>query len=237
MRSIRIPDNARMTVLTGAGISAESGIATFRGNNGLWENHRMEEVATPEAFERNPEMVWRFYKYRYKDSLSAQPNAAHSTLKDVEEKLGEGFNLITQNVDGLHLRSGCKRVIEMHGALDRCFCTDCNTRYKMEDIDLSDEIPECKCGGVLRPDIVWFGEIPYCMDEIYRILEKTEILLVVGTSGSVYPAAQFLMHVRYSGGYAIGVNLDKPDNFGFFNEFHQGKAGELLPQLSKLWFK
>ena len=237
MRSIRINDNTRLTVLTGAGISAESGIATFRGNNGLWENHRMEEVATPEAFERNPEMVWRFYKYRYHDSLKALPNKGHKTMKLLEDKLGTNFNLITQNVDGLHLKSGCRNVIEMHGALNRCFCTDCNTRFKMEEVNLEDSLPVCTCGGALRPDIVWFGEIPYQMDEIYDILEKTEILLVVGTSGSVYPAAQFLMHVRYAGGYAIGVNLDKPDNFGFFNEFHQGKAGELLPELYKIWFK
>ncbi len=237
MKSISVPENVRMTVLTGAGVSAESGISTFRDNNGLWETHRIEEVATPEAFERDPEMVWRFYKQRYFDSLKAKPNKAHLTLKKIQDKLGDSFRLITQNVDGLHKKSGSRNVIEMHGALDHCSCTECDTIYYMKDVNLDDELPQCECGGVLRPYIVWFGEVPYFIDEIYDILEKTDILVVIGTSGVVYPAAQFLMVVKNEGAYTIGINLEKPDNFAFFDEFHLGKAGELLPELYNIWFK
>ncbi len=228
--------NERLFILTGAGISAESGLRTFRDNNGLWENYRVEQVATPQAFKRDPGMVWRFYKERYSQLKKAKPNAGHFAIKKLEDFFQENFFLVTQNVDGLHLTAGNKKVLEMHGSLHKCFCTRCKTRYKFEDIDLSQNIPGClNCEGQLRPDIVWFGEMPYFLDEINKILSKTDYFLVVGTSGVVYPAAQFLYIAKNYGADTIGINLEEPDNMQFIDEFHKGKSGDLLPKLVDLW--
>ena len=228
--------NDKVVVLTGAGISAESGLKTFRDHNGLWENHRVEQVATPEAFRADPELVWKFYKQRYFQLPEVKPNPGHFALKKLEDYLEENFFIITQNVDGLHYLVGNERVLEMHGSLRRSFCSKCKTKYKMKEIDLSPEVPKCeKCGGFIRPDIVWFGEMPYFLDEIDEILRKADYFLVVGTSGTVYPAAQFLNIAKYNGAFTIGVNLDKPLNVDFIDEFHQGKSGEILPKLVDLW--
>jgi NAD-dependent deacetylase len=219
-------------VLTGAGISAESGIRTFRDTGGLWENHDVMDVASPDGFRRNPAMVWDFYKERYRQSLSVQPNPAHLAFKRLEDALGEGFRLITQNVDGLHERAGSERLYEMHGKLSRCFCSRCGQRFGMEEIDQSEEIPTCsKCGGNLRPDIVWFGEVPYFLYEIEDQLKSCDVFMIVGTSGMVYPAAGFVMTAKLFGAHTIAINLEKPDNFGFIDEFHQGKSGELVPPI------
>lgn len=218
-------------VLTGAGISAESGIRTFRDSDGLWENHDVQEVATPEAFRRDPKLVWRFYKARYHQSLETSPNLGHYALVELEKHLGDSFHLITQNVDGLHRQAGSKRLIEMHGSLFDVFCNTCKKYYRTEEIDLEAEIPLCSCGGYLRPDIVWFGEVPYKMDEIDVLLRRCEVLMVVGTSGAVYPAAGFVNAAKYFGARTVAVNLAEPDNLRYIDEYHQGKAGEILPKL------
>ncbi len=226
----------RVVVLTGSGISAESGIMTFRDRGGLWEQHRFEDVATPEAFRRDPEMVWRFYKYRFENATRSNPNPAHYALQRLEEHLGENFHLITQNVDGLHQKAGNENVLEMHGSLHRAFCSRCRKPRPTSELDFTDPVPKCMhCGGAMRPDIVWFGEMPYRMAEIDEILSSSKCLIVVGTSGVVYPAAQFLMLAKRYGMCTIGINLERPQNVEFIDEFHQGKAGEVLPKLVEEW--
>lgn len=221
-------------ILTGAGISAESGIRTFRDNDGLWEDHDVNEVASIDGYRRNPELVWRFYKARYAQSMEVSPNPGHYALVELEKALGDNFHIITQNVDALHIRAGNQRVIEMHGSLQDCFCESCDTHYNMADIDLSLARPLCpKCTGFLRPDIVWFGEIPYKMEQIEALLRKCDLFMVIGTSGVVYPAAGLVMTAKYLGAKTIAVNLEKPDNLSFIDEFHQGKSGEILPKLIK----
>lgn len=222
----------KITVLTGAGISAESGIRTFRDSDGLWENHRVEDVASPEGFEKDPALVWDFYKARYQQSLEAMPNPAHYALKRLEEHFGQHFHLITQNVDGLHSRAGNTRVYEMHGRLAMSFCQSCGGKQEMKDLDLSQRIPACpSCGGFLRPDIVWFGEIPYYLNEIDEILKNTDFFLILGTSGVVYPAAGFVMTAKIFGATTIAVNLEEPENRRYLDEFYPGKCGELVPKI------
>ncbi len=222
----------KYVILTGAGISAESGIRTFRDSGGLWEDHDVEQVASPQGFQKNPKMVWQFYKDRYAQSLAVEPNVAHYALKDLEDNLQDHFHLITQNVDGLHNRAGSKRIIEMHGSLSTAFCCACDANYPLTELDLTPDIPLCKnCGGSMRPDIVWFGEIPYYLYEIEQLLKECDVFIVIGTSGSVYPAAGFVMTAKLFGAHTIAVNLDRPDNLGFIDEMHQGLCTELLPPL------
>ncbi len=220
----------QILVLTGAGISAESGLRTFRDSGGLWEDHSIEDVATPEGFAADPEMVWRFYKMRYQQAVQAQPNAGHYALAELEEVYGDHFHIITQNVDGLHQKAGSERVLEVHGRLRQCLCTECNARYEMSGIDLSLSIPLCTaCRSSLRPDVVWFGEIPYHLTEIEQLLLSCDIFLVIGTSGIVYPVAGFVLTAKYNGARTICINPEKPENNSFFDEFIQSKAGEFLP--------
>jgi NAD-dependent deacetylase len=230
----RINESAKLIVLTGAGISAESGIKTFRDQNGLWKNYRIEEVASPQAFWHEPETVWEFYLMRYRQLAKVAPNAAHRALADLENTLGDNFTLITQNVDDLHQRAGSARILPMHGSLSDCRCVKCRIKFKMTEINLEQQVPLCpRCGGLLRPDIVWFGETPYHLDDINTAIDSADYLIVVGTSGVVYPAAGFLSQAKFKGAVTIGINLQKPDNFRYFDEFHQGKASELLPELLK----
>jgi NAD-dependent deacetylase len=234
--AFRIGKQDNLAVLTGAGISAESGLKTFRDNNGLWEQHRVEDVATPRAFAKDPAMVWRFYKQRYFQLDEVMPNPGHAALVALEQSLGSRFSLITQNVDGLHARAGNQRVYEMHGSLHSCFCNDCGAHFAMQDVDLQPAIPQCPtCGGDLRPDIVWFGEMPYFLEEIDGILQRATHFLVIGTSGSVYPAAQFVAIARMHGARTMGVNLAPPDNINLLDEFHQGLSGQILPGLVEQW--
>ncbi|MCL2065539.1 MAG: NAD-dependent deacylase [Candidatus Cloacimonetes bacterium] len=232
MTKLNLKPKDFLVILTGAGISAESGIKTFRDSDGLWENHSVEEVATPEGFANNPILVWKFYKERYYQALSVSPNPGHIALVDLEKKLNKNFLLVTQNVDGLHDRAGSKSVIEMHGSLNTCFCTNCKKKELMSDVDLNPDIPICSaCGKMLRPDIVWFGEMPYRMNEIYKALDKATVFMTIGTSGNVYPAANFIAYVRNRGARTIGVNLEKPENMAYIDEFFQGKAGDILPSI------
>lgn len=221
----------KLFVLTGAGISAESGLATFRGSGGLWNGYRVEEVATPEAWYADPQLVWRFYSMRRRDALAARPNAAHLALAETEQRLGDRFYLCTQNVDDLHERAGSRRVHHMHGNLFESRCERCNRPFKDESVyENADSLPSCSiCGARVRPHIVWFGEVPLDMEGIYSELHGATTLLVVGTSGSVYPAAGFVDMVRQRGISTVYVGPEEPLNAYAFNQILLGTATEVLP--------
>jgi NAD-dependent deacetylase len=221
----------RVFVLTGAGISAESGLATFRGSGGLWNGYRVEQVATPEAWEADPALVWKFYSMRRRDAMAAEPNAAHRALARLEDRMGERLFLCTQNVDDLHERGGSRRVHHMHGSLFESRCVECERPFE-DRAGYEQQLPVCvKCGAALRPHIVWFGEVPLDMEGIYRELERATHLLVVGTSGSVYPAAGFVRVARAAGAKTIYVGPEEPLNVGEFDEIILGTAVEVLPGL------
>jgi NAD-dependent deacetylase len=227
------PDD-RLFVLTGAGVSAESGLPTFRDNNGLWNGFRVEEVATPEAWAEDAERVWRFYSMRRRDAQRAAPNPAHTALAQLEEQLGNRLYLCTQNVDNLHERAGSKRVIHMHGELFRSRCEhDCGRGdFADEGIyESSGQIPCCECGGRIRPHIVWFGEMPIFMDEILDQIDHCTALLVAGSSGSVYPAASFVQWAWRRKVRTYYVGPERPLNADVFTELVLDKAGQALPGL------
>ena len=231
-----IGPDTRLLVLSGAGISAESGIRTFRDSGGFWEEYRVEDVATPEAFERDPEVVWRFYNERRRQARDVRPNPAHMALARLEERLPKGnFTVVTQNVDSLHDLAGSKEVLHMHGRIDLLRCVECSEIS--ENMEHLDGIPYCGCGGMLRPHIVWFGEMPMYLDEINNLLYGCDIFLAVGTSGLVYPAAGFLQTAAAAGAKTVGVNLDAPANVSYFDYFFQGRAGEILPGLVDYWLE
>jgi NAD-dependent deacetylase len=222
----------RIFILTGAGVSAESGIPTFRGVGGLWRNYRIEEVASPEAWHRDPRLVWEFYSMRRRVASAAKPNPAHFVLASLERKLGDRLFLCTQNVDDLHEQAGSLRVVHMHGELFKSRCDTCS-RPPFQDrstYELPTELPRCECGGWIRPHICWFGEVPFELDRIYEALDDSTLFMAVGTSGVVEPAASF---VAYVAGRArtIYVGVEEPTNVSAFTECHLGKAGEVLPDL------
>lgn len=223
----------RVFVLTGAGVSAESGLATFRGAGGLWNGHRVEEVATPEAWHANPELVWRFYSMRRRDAMAAEPNAGHRALVSLEKRLSDRFYLCTQNVDDLHERAGSRRVHHMHGTLFQSRCVRCRVPFSDRNIFESEQdLPICeKCGSLVRPHIVWFGEIPLGMDGIYRELDRATVLLVVGTSGSVYPAAGFVSIANQREIRTIYLGAEEPLNASSFDKILLGTSAEILPKL------
>ncbi len=223
----------KVFVLTGAGISAESGLATFRGSGGLWNGHRVEEVATPEAWLADPELVWRFYSMRRRDAMGAEPNAGHRALAELGERLGEDLFLCTQNVDDLHERAGSHKVHHMHGTLYASRCVACDEPFEDRAMYTeSGKLPRCcVCGAAVRPHIVWFGEMPLDMELIYTKLREATVLLVVGTSGSVYPAAGFVQIARRLGIRTIYVGPEEPLNAEEFSEILLGPATEVLPKL------
>jgi NAD-dependent deacetylase len=225
----------RLFVLTGAGVSAESGLATFRGSGGLWNGYRVEEVATPEAWHDNPALVWNFYSMRRRDALGAQPNAGHRALAGIEQQMGDRFYLCTQNVDDLHERAGSHRVHHMHGSLFQSRCVRCNQPFPDQAIyETAAALPTCPaCGKAVRPHIVWFGEIPLDMDGLYRKLDNATQLLVVGTSGSVYPAASLVSIANGRGIRTLYVGPERPLNAEAFDEILLGPATEVLPDLDK----
>lgn len=233
---IRAGPEDRVFVLTGAGVGAESGLKTFRDQGGLWEGHRVEDVATPEAWRESPARVWRFYSERRKGAQQAQPNPAHRALAELEQKLGDRFFLVTQNVDDLHERAGSQRVVHMHGDLfaSRCeyFPRGCRRPpFRDEAVYETEEaIAECACGGRIRPHIVWFGEMPLEMERIEREIARSTIMLVVGTSGAVYPAANF---VRWAGPTVrkVYIGPEEPLNATAFQRIVLGPAGVVLPGL------
>jgi NAD-dependent deacetylase len=237
MEKIRIGEKDRVFVLTGAGISAESGLATFRASDGLWAGHRVEDVCAPEALERNPELVWQFYSERRAQCAEAQPNPAHIALAQVEAQIGERFFLCTQNVDDLHERAGSVRLVHMHGELAKSRCEEECGQLPVEDRAVYgslEEVGRCRCGARLRPHIVFFGEIPLEMDRIQREIDKSTLMLVIGTSGSVYPAANFVNWARYHGARTVYVGPEQPLNASAFPTIVEGKAGEVLPGLFEL---
>jgi NAD-dependent deacetylase len=223
----------RLFVLTGAGISAESGLATFRGSGGLWNGYRVDQVATPEAWHADRELVWRFYSMRRRDAATAQPNAAHLALAAIEQKLGDRFYLCTQNVDDLHERAGSVRVHHMHGSLFRSRCMRCEVPFADHNVYESEsELPLCgECGAHVRPHIVWFGEIPLDMEGIYRELNRATHLLVVGTSGSVYPAAGLVHIANQRGISTVYVGPEEPLNADAFDEIILSAATKALPRI------
>lgn len=225
--------NDRLFVLTGAGISAESGLATFRGSGGLWNGYRVEEVATPEAWHADPRMVWNFYSMRRRDAMAANPNEGHRALAAIEQRLGENFFLCTQNVDDLHERAGSHRVHHMHGTLFQSRCVACDQPFTDKAFyEDAASLPRCAgCGKPIRPHIVWFGEMPLAMDEIYRQLDRATVFLVVGTSGSVYPAAGLVHIANQRRIKTIYVGPEEPLNADVFDEILLGAATEVLPTL------
>ena len=224
MSSIR-----NIVVLTGAGVSAESGIDTFRGGGGLWEQHRVEDVATPEAFARDPELVLRFYDARRAAIQDKLPNPAHGALARLDGTWRGELLIVTQNVDDLHERAGARRVLHMHGEHLNAWCTACGARSRWR-APLLDR-PACPaCGArALRPDVVWFGEMPYRMDEIYAALRQADLFVSIGTSGAVYPAAGFVRDARAMGARTIELNLEPSQGSAWFDETRLGPASELVP--------
>jgi NAD-dependent deacetylase len=220
----------RVVVLTGAGISAESGVPTFRDADGLWEGHRVEDVATPEAYDVQPSVVHRFYDDRRRALGRVAPNPAHLALARLEEAIGDDLLVITQNIDDLHERAGSTRILHMHGALRSALCRACAGRTPWTG-DLGDFPPCPRCGVTeLRPDVVWFGEMPYEMDRIFEALDGADLFVAIGTSGAVYPAAGFVQFASGAGARTLELNLAPSEVTGLFDEARQGLAGELVPR-------
>jgi NAD-dependent deacetylase len=220
----------RIVILTGAGISAESGLATFRGPDGLWEGHRVEDVATPEAFARNPALVQRFYDARRARLGAVEPNAAHRALARLDAGWPGGLLLVTQNVDDLHERAGARRLVHMHGALRSAWCRACDVRLPWEgDLAAAPACPSCGIAGRLRPDIVWFGEMPYEMERIDAAVRACDLFVSIGTSGAVYPAAGFVQTARYAGARTLEINLEPSLGSVWFDEVRTGPATALVP--------
>lgn len=217
-------------VLTGAGVSADSGVATFRGADGLWEGHRLEDVATPEAFRRDPALVHSFHDARRAKLDSVEPNAAHRALADLERRWPGDFLLVTQNVDDLHDRAGSKQLIHMHGELKKGWCLACDKRFGWAGPMGGQAVcPACGTEGQVRPDIVWFGEMPYEMERIEEAVRGSDLFVSIGTSGAVYPAAGFVQTARYVGAHCVELNLDPSQGSVFFHETRLGRASEIVP--------
>ncbi|PWQ97017.1 Sir2 family NAD+-dependent deacetylase [Leucothrix pacifica] len=225
--------NQNIVILTGAGISAESGIQTFRASDGLWHDHRIEDVATPEGFAANPSLVHNFYNERRKQlhDPSVQPNPAHHALARLEREHDGNVLLVTQNVDNLHERAGSKNLIHMHGELNKVRCENSDNAFTWLDNLGTDTVCEC-CGvsGNLRPHIVWFGEMPFAMDEIQHTLDQCDLFISIGTSGQVYPAAGFAQHAKIQGAKTVELNLDPTMANDTFNESIHGPASVVVPE-------
>lgn len=221
-----------IVILTGAGVSAESGLATFRDSGGLWEKHDPMTIATPEAFRRDPALVYRFYNARRNQLRDVAPNAAHLALARLQAHFAGDVFLVTQNVDDLHERGGSQQVCHMHGELNKMLCTGCATSMAAAcDYDAASTCPRCGVVGKLRPDIVWFGEIPYRMDEIEGHLRHCDLFIAVGTSGVVYPAAGFVREARSGGAYTIEINRELSAVTGYF---HQQRCGTATVEVAAL---
>ena len=219
-----------IVVLTGAGVSAESGLATFRGPDGLWEGHRVEDVCTPEAFRRDPALVHAFYDARREKLGSVKPNAAHEALARLDADWPGELLLVTQNVDDLHERAGSRRLLHMHGELAQGWCVACDERFTWTGpMGESAICRSCRTPGKVRPDIVWFGEMPYEMERIDEALRRCELFVSIGTSGAVYPAAGFVQTARYCGADTLEINLEPSLGSYLFDESRVGKAGDLVP--------
>ena len=245
--------NSSIVILTGAGVSADSGVATFRGPDGLWEGHRVEDVATPEAYRRDPELVHAFYDARRAKLGTVEPNAAHLALARLDSEWPGELLIVTQNVDDLHERAGARRLLHMHGELKKGWCLSCDERFPWDGPMSPDAVgversrdtlqprpstslgangnicPSCGEIGRIRPDIVWFGEMPYEMERIDEALQRCDLFVSIGTSGAVYPAAGFVQTARYCGAHCIEMNLEPSQGSIFFHETRLGRAAELVP--------
>ncbi len=220
-----------VVVLTGAGISAESGIRTFRAADGLWEDHRVEDVATPQAFVRDPELVHRFYNARRRQLLDGvRPNAGHRALANFEQRFDGSFTLITQNIDDLHEQAGSRRLLHMHGELLKVRCAGSGRLFPCrEDIGRERHCPCCNRPGLLRPHVVWFGEMPLFMGEIEAALSQCDLFVSIGTSGNVYPAAGFFQLARARGAHTVELNLEPSVSGSQFDQQRYGPATETVP--------
>lgn len=237
----RIGDDTFVLVLTGAGVSAESGVPTFRGAGGLWNSRRFEELASPEGFQRDPALVWQFYSERRANVQTVQPNPGHFAIAELEQKVGDRMLLVTQNVDGLHRRAGSQNLVELHGHLGTSRCADCDrVPFPDETAYAAGTVPSCsECKGRLRPHIVWFGEMldPDSLDRVVAFMRAAQrhdfVFIAAGTSGAVYPAAGMVDMAASAGAQTWLVNADPADNGSSFQHFEQGRSGEVLPR----WFR
>ncbi len=228
----RLWSSKHVAVLTGAGISAESGVPTFRGEGGLWRQFRAVDLATPEAFSRDPKLVWEFYNWRRELIAPLSPNPGHFALAEIERRVPR-FTLITQNIDGLHKKAGSLNIIELHGNIWRVRCTSCNKITDDTRIPLP-ELPACQsCGSLLRPHVVWFGEMldPKVLNSAYESISACDLMIVVGTSGTVQPAASMGIQAKRSGATVAEVNLEPTPYSDLYDISISGKSGEILPQL------
>ena len=227
----RVRSARSIVFFTGAGISAESGIPIFRGKDGIWNKLKPEELANFDAFLRNPQMVWEWYKHRKQIINESKPNRAHVTIAETQNYLSN-IVVVTQNIDNLHKRAGSKIVYELHGNIERNYCIKCRTFYNGE-IEFIDGIPKCKCGGLIRPDIVWFGE--FLPQDQFNASEKAseecDVFFVIGTSAVVYPAASLIYTAKTSKAYLIEVNIERTEISHIVNESYFGQAGEVLPEI------
>lgn len=220
-----------IVILTGAGLSAESGLATFRDAGGIWAQYNVEDVATPEGYARNPSLVLDFYNQRRRQGASAQPNAAHLALARLEAEHSGQVLIVTQNIDALHEAAGTHNLIHMHGEIAKAFCTECGKRTHIgaNDIELDSRCPACAEFGTLRPDVVWFGEMPYHMERIYEALAACNLFMSIGTSGTVYPAAGFVAGAKHAGAHTVELNLEPSQGASLFHEAIHGQATEIVP--------
>jgi NAD-dependent deacetylase len=224
----------KICFFTGAGISAESGIATFRGKDGIWNKMKPEELANFNAFMRNPDLVWEWYQHRRDIVHKVQPNAGHLAIAELEKYFD--VTIVTQNIDNLHRRAGSTKIFELHGNIERNFCIDCNTFYNSPEFEFTTTAPKCKkCGGLVRPDVVWFGEtLPQDQfSDGEKAAEWSDICFVVGTSAVVYPAAYIPMSAKRGGSYLVEINIETTELSSYADYSLFGKAGEILPEIIK----
>jgi NAD-dependent deacetylase len=219
-----------IVVLTGAGISAESGVDTFRDRHGIWSKIDYRDVATPEGFARNPQMVHDFYNMRRRRMSQVQPNAAHFALARLEREFAGDFLLVTQNIDDLHEKAGSQKLLHMHGEHRKVLCRQCGMRQDwFDDLSVDLACPVCASPGSLRPDVVWFGEMPHHMDRIYDALGKADLFISIGTSGNVYPAAGFVAEASRGGAHTVELNLEPSEGYDLFAEAVHGRATDVVP--------
>jgi NAD-dependent deacetylase len=224
-----------IVVLTGAGLSAESGLHTFRDKDGIWSKYDYRDVATPEGYQRNPALVLNFYNERRRQNAHVAPNAAHVALARLEADYPGDVLIVTQNIDPLHEMAGSKNLIHMHGEIQKALCSACGLRHPIDNMDLTleTECPVCARTGAMRPDVVWFGELPYQMDRIYEALGACDLFISIGTSGTVYPAAGFVMEARRVGAQTVELNLEPSQGRSLFLEAIHGRATEIVPAYVK----
>ncbi|NMG38880.1 NAD-dependent protein deacylase [Chelativorans sp. ZYF759] len=225
-----MPLPSSIVILTGAGISVESGIPSFRDKSGLWSMVNWQDYATPDAFARDPGRVRDFYNKRRRAMAGVQPNAAHHALARLEAGFRGDLLLVTQNIDDLHEAAGSRRLVHMHGELGSALCEACGMRSRWPgDMTVDSRCPQCESAGRLRPDVVWFGEMPYQMDRIYRALGEADLFVAIGTSGHVYPAADFVEEARLNGAHTLELNLEPSETAASFAEAIHGRATEIVP--------